>query len=76
MDTPPIGKVADAFSLRNYVDSTLYIVRSNYTNKSDIKIINEITESKKLESLMIVLNDFKIEKYGEYSYGYGQNRKK
>ncbi len=76
IDTPPIGKVADAFSLRNYVDSTLYIVRSNYTKKSEIKIINEITESKKLESLMIVLNDMKIEKYGEYSYGYGQRNKK
>lgn len=76
IDTPPIGKVADAFSLRNYVDSTLYIVRSNYTNKSEIKIINDITESKKLESLMIVLNDMKMEKYGEYSYGYGQKTKK
>jgi tyrosine-protein kinase Etk/Wzc len=72
IDTPPIGKVADAFSLRNYVDSTLYIVRSNYTSKSEIKIINEITESKKLDSLMIVLNDVKMDKYGEYSYGYGK----
>src|SRR5690606_41304356 len=71
IDTPPIGKVADAFSLRNHVDSTLYVVRSNYTNKSEIKIINDITDSKKLDSLMIVLNDMKMEKYGEYSYGYG-----
>jgi len=71
IDTPPIGKVADAYALRNYVDSTLYVVRSNYTSKSEIKAINEITESKKLKSLMIVLNDVKIEKYGEYSYGYG-----
>lgn len=75
LDTPPIGKVADAFSLRNYVDFTLYVVRSNYTNKSDIKIINEITANKKLDSLMIVLNDMKIEKYGEYSYGYGEKTK-
>ncbi|MGE5944863.1 MAG: polysaccharide biosynthesis tyrosine autokinase, partial [Flavobacteriales bacterium] len=75
IDTPPIGKVADAYSLRNYVDSTLYVVRSNYTSKAEIKAINEITESKKLESLMIVLNDMKIERYGEYSYGYGNNIK-
>lgn len=76
IDTPPIGKVADAFALRNYVDSTLYIVRSNYTSKSDIDIINDITESQKLDSLMIVLNDLKIEKHGDYSYGYGNEKTK
>jgi tyrosine-protein kinase Etk/Wzc len=57
------------------VDSTLYIVRSNYTNKSEIKIINDIAENGKLNSLMIVMNDLKLEKYGEYSYGYGQKYK-
>lgn len=76
IDTPPIGKVADAFALRNYVDSTLYIVRSNYTSKSDIDIINDITESQKLDSLLIVLNDLKIEKHGDYSYGYGNEKTK
>jgi tyrosine-protein kinase Etk/Wzc len=70
IDTPPIGKVADAFSLRNFVDSALYIVRSNYTSKSEIKTINEIVESKKLESLMIVLNDMKMDKSETYGYGY------
>lgn len=71
IDTPPIGLVADAFSLRNYVDSTLYIVRNNYTKKSDIDFINDITESNKLESMMIVINDVKFDKNSEYSYGYG-----
>lgn len=72
IDTPPIGKVADAFALRNYVDSTLYIVRSNYTGKSDISFINDIAENKKLESVMIILNDIKVDKHnGGYSYGYG-----
>lgn len=76
IDTPPIGMVADGFALRNYVDVTLYVVRSNYTSKSDINIINDITENKKLESLMIVLNDLKIEKHsGGYTYGYGVTNK-
>ncbi|WP_111307949.1 GumC family protein [Confluentibacter sediminis] len=69
IDTPPIGKVADAFSLRNYVDSTLYIVRSNYTTKSEIKGINDITLNKKLDQVMIVFNDVKFDKSSTYGYG-------
>ncbi len=76
IDTPPVGKVADAYSLSNYVDSTLFVIRYNYTKKEDLKIINEIKENKKLPSLVLVLNDIKLEKFGAYSYGYGTEAKK
>ncbi|WP_044633297.1 GumC family protein [Neotamlana sedimentorum] len=75
LDTPPIGKVADAYSLSNLVDTTLYVVRHNYTNKEDLNIINDISDNKKLDPLMIVLNDIKMDKAGVYSYGYGNNLK-
>ena len=71
IDTPPIGKVADAYSLSPYIDSTLFVVRSNYTKKEELNIINEITENNRLNPLMIVLNDVKLDKAGVYSYGYG-----
>ena len=72
IDTPPIGKVADAYSLSPFVDATLYVVRYNYTKKEELSVINEIAEKKKLSSLMIVFNDVKIDKSGTYSYGYGR----
>ena len=72
IDTPPVGKVADALSLASYVDATLFVVRYNYTKKEDLKIINEVTDNERLKPLMIVLNDVKIEKSSGYSYGYGK----
>ncbi|GAA4816922.1 GumC family protein [Litoribaculum gwangyangense] len=72
IDTPPIGKVADAYSLNPYIDSTLFVVRFNYTKKEELNVINEITENKRLKQPMIVFNDVKMEKSGVYSYGYGK----
>lgn len=70
LDTPPIGKVADAYSLARFVDSTLFVVRYNYTKKEELKVINEVSTNKKLNPLMVVFNDVKIDKSSAYSYGY------
>ena len=69
IDTAPIGKVADAFSLSPYVDTTLYIVRQDFSNKTELKILDEISVSKKLNPIMVVFNDMKMEKYNSYGYG-------
>lgn len=72
IDTPPIGKVADAFSLAPYVDTTLFVVRHNYTKKEELQLVNEIISGKKLESLLIVYNGVKLDgASSSYSYGYG-----
>jgi tyrosine-protein kinase Etk/Wzc len=71
LDTAPVGQVADAYTLAPYVDSTLYLVRYNYTHKSQLDIINNIYTSKKLNHPMIVLNDANIESSYSYGYGYG-----
>ena len=73
IDTAPIGKVADAYSLSPLIDSTLFVVRHNYTKKEELNIITEATKNNRLKSPMIVLNDVKISKAGVYSYGYGNN---
>ena len=38
IDAPPIGQVADALTLSALVDFTLYLVRYNYTKKSQLEI--------------------------------------
>lgn len=76
IDTAPIGKVADAFSLGQLVDSTVYIVRSNYTAKDQLELIDDIYRNKKLSHPMIVLNDIKEDSSTAYGYGYNHNSKK
>lgn len=73
LDTPPVGQVADAFSLSRLVDSTIYLVRYNYTPKSMLEIVEDIYVSKKLNHPMVVLNDSK--EGGTYGYGYRQSEK-
>ncbi len=65
IDTPPIGQVADAFSLNPIVDSSIYVMRFNYTTKSQVELIDDIYVNKKLPHPMIVLNDSKeVSGYG------------
>jgi capsular exopolysaccharide synthesis family protein len=66
IDSPPIGQVADAFSLSSIVDSSIYLMRYNYTTKSQVELIDDIYVNKKLPHPMIVLNDSKEAS----SYGY------
>lgn len=70
IDTAPIGKVADGFSLAPFIDVTLFVVRSNYTKKEELSIVDEIDNNQMLKPSMVVLNDVKLEKNGAYSYGY------
>jgi tyrosine-protein kinase Etk/Wzc len=76
LDTAPIGKVADVFSLSALIDSSIYLVRCNYTYKRMINIANDIYVNNKLNNLMIVLNDVKMESSHSYGYGYEQKDKK
>jgi len=76
IDSCPIGQVADTFNLAPYADSTIYIVRYNYSYKAQLAVIQEIYQSKKLNHPMIVLNDAKKENGLSYGYGYGNDHKK
>ncbi|WKN32551.1 polysaccharide biosynthesis tyrosine autokinase [Porifericola rhodea] len=71
LDSPPVGQVADAFNLAPYIDSTLYIVRYNYTFKEQLVIAEDIYQQKKLNHPMLVLNDAKKRNGSTYGYGYG-----
>lgn len=57
IDTPPVGLVADAFTINSLVSSTICVVRYNHTQRDQIKSIEALYESKKLNNLMLVLND-------------------
>ncbi|MHA6249625.1 GumC family protein [Pontibacter sp. CAU 1760] len=71
IDTAPIGQVADAFTLSSFIDSSVYVVRYNYTYKSQLQIVEDVYKQKKLHHPMIVLNDAQKENSYGYGYGYG-----
>ncbi|UZR93199.1 GumC family protein [Chondrinema litorale] len=71
IDTPPIGFVAEYFILKKYVDSSIYVVRSNYTNKKLLGEINDLYNNKKVDNISVVLNDVKL---SQALYGYGDKR--
>lgn len=78
IDTPPIGLVSDALNILKYVDTTLYIVRQNFTRKGMLSIINEKYKLGEVQNISFVLNFFNQKaKYGysyDYGYGYGYGR--
>lgn len=76
IDTAPVGKVADALSLAGVVDSTVYLVRSNYTRKIQLDIVDDLYRNHKLAHTMIVLNDIKDDPKNGYGYGYNYGSKK
>jgi len=74
IDTSPVGQVADAFSLAPFADSSIYLVRYNYTDKVQLNILKDIFDNGKLNNPMVVLNDSKgdsFKGYGHGGYGYG-----
>ena len=73
VDTSPVGYVADAFTIAEFADSSIYLVRYNYTQKEDLAIFEEICENGRLKNPMIVFNDAgkgnkNAYKYGRYAY--------
>jgi tyrosine-protein kinase Etk/Wzc len=69
IDTPPVGLVSDAMSLKPYVDMTLLVVRQDFTKISQLNIIQEFHGGQKLPKPSIVFNSVKwSEEYGNYGY--------
>ncbi|GEM_PF-824592 len=69
-DAPPIGAVADAFSMEPYVDVSLFIVRYRHSQLQALELIQNVKNEQKLPNPAIVLNDAKTHQ-NSYSYGYG-----
>jgi len=69
IDTTP-NIVSDPHLLSKYADVTLYIIRLNYTQKDQLKQINDRFISDKFPKLNLVVNDIKSKRYGGNYYGY------
>jgi capsular exopolysaccharide synthesis family protein len=74
IDNAPLLLIPDAILTSQFSDIVLFILRINYSHKSQIKQINKIVEFNKIESAAVVLNDMPESGYG-YGYGYGYRKK-
>jgi tyrosine-protein kinase Etk/Wzc len=69
LDTSPVALVADAFNLATYTDTTIYVIRYNYTNRSYLNVLADVEKNNKLKDLMVILNDGNADNIEEYGYG-------
>ena len=76
IDTAPIGLVADAFRVNQFVDASIYVTRADYTYKSTLPEMQHLYTEHKLNNMTVVLNAVSAIKHYGYGYGYGYEHDK
>ncbi|HUR12595.1 MAG TPA: polysaccharide biosynthesis tyrosine autokinase [Flavitalea sp.] len=73
IDTAPIGSVIDAYVLSEFCDTTLFVIRHDYTPKTLVNLIDENNKIKALRNVSIVFNGVRSRGIlkGNYGYGFG-----
>jgi capsular exopolysaccharide synthesis family protein len=69
IDTPPMAQVSDAFTLIQYADLNLIIVRYNVTKKKLLRLVLGELKNKNINNVYIILNDNKLVSE-QMGYGY------
>ncbi|GAL67073.1 GumC family protein [Jejuia pallidilutea] len=78
VDTAPSMLVTDTILISQYAGHTIYLTRANYTEKEILNFAKELHDDKKLNGMMLVVNDVKQSNFGygaKYGY-YGTPPKK
>lgn len=84
LDTPPLGILADGFTLSKFTDACVYVVRANMLDKKALRLVSDLEKEERLPNLCIVVNSIRMirkgygygGKYGyRAKYGYGYDRK-
>ena len=66
IDSPPIVMVSDGYLLGEKVDTTLFVLRHNFTRKKRLNFVQELYDNQRFKNLLILFNASK-----ESSSGYG-----
>ena len=78
VDTAPLMLVTDTFLITEFADATLYVTRSEYTQKDFLKFIDNSVEAQKILNVGLIINDVKKSNFGygnTYGYGYGSSER-
>jgi capsular exopolysaccharide synthesis family protein len=73
LDSAPVGLVTDTLQLARYANVCCFVCRADYSPKSNVALLDSLTQENKLPNACVVLNgvDMSKRKYGYY-YGYGR----
>ncbi|GGH19289.1 GumC family protein [Mucilaginibacter phyllosphaerae] len=71
IDSAPVGLASDALLIEEYADITCYVVRQNYTYKSQLGIVNDLYKEKKVKQLYLIVNGIETSKNNITGYGHG-----
>ena len=74
LDTAPTLLVTDTLIISQLVDTTLYVIRADYTPKKILEFSVNLSEKGKLKNMAYVINNVGSN-YKGYSYTYGYNYK-
>ncbi len=73
LDTAPLLLVTDTFLISDLADTTVYVVRSEYTENTLIDFANKQVDGNKIKNVGLVLNAVSKNNFGygnKYGYGY------
>lgn len=70
MDNAPVSLVTDGILSGKHADANLFVLRQDFSNKNQIKFINQLSEKESLHQIGLILNDAVYKGYG-YSSSYG-----
>ena len=73
VDTAPTILVADTLLISKYADATLYVVRSEFTEKRLLPFSKELIEENKLPHVGYLINGVNSKQSYGYNYNYGYN---
>lgn len=79
LDTAPLMLVTDSFLISDNADVTIYVTRSEVTDKDFVDFANKNIDAKKIKNVGFVLNDVHKTNFGygnKYGYGYQAQEKK
>ncbi len=68
VDIPPMGVISDYYSLQEELDTTLYIVRYNYTPKKRLQEVDELAKKQDKPKFYILLNRVKFNEVPALSF--------
>ena len=69
-DTAPVGILSDTINISKYADATLYVLRSNFSDKDNNEVLMDMIENNKLNNIGVVINDYDRNKNDYYYYNY------
>jgi tyrosine-protein kinase Etk/Wzc len=79
IDTPPIAIVTDALLVKECINTYVFVIRHDFSDRSVLKLVDELYTRRGFTNIAMLVNDIKVKGYYgynysyNYGYGYGYN---